>query len=100
MDASASSSPFCLGIRTLSEVMTGTSVTTLLPLRLLPSSPPPLQTRGWGSPHSCGVRILTRPAVRKSVPGKAGLGSWPIYSSVRRPGPLLSRLQGLLRPWP
>lgn len=41
MDASASSSPFSLGIRTLSEVMTGTSVTTLLPLRPLPSSPLP-----------------------------------------------------------
>lgn len=93
-----SNSPLSLGIRTLPEAMTRTSVTKLLPLRPLPSRPP-LQTRAWGSPHSRGVRILTRSAVRKSVPCEAWLGSRPSYRRVPRPGPLLSRQPGLLLPW-
>ena len=51
-----------------------------------PLFPPPLLTRRWGSPHSRGLRILTRPAVRKSVPCEAGLGSWPSYGNLQRPG--------------
>lgn len=40
-----SNSPLSLGIRTLPEAMTRTSVTKLLPLRPLPSRPPPPNPR-------------------------------------------------------
>lgn len=71
--------PFSLGIRMLPQATTRTSVTTLLPLRPLPSFSLPSKPAGWSSPHSRGVSILTRPVVRKSVPCEAGLGSWPSY---------------------
>lgn len=74
MDTFASSSPFSLGIRKLSEVMTRTSVTTLLPLRPLPSSPSPANPRlGLPSLPRCAHFNEARGEEIRSQQGWAGL---------------------------